>query len=50
MRRSKTEKNGFYNKCWGQVVSLAPTFIIEPIKIVPEFFSGTTCDYLGNSD
>ena len=23
-------KKGFYNKCWGQAMSLAPTFIMEP--------------------
>ena len=23
----------FYNKCWGQVMNLAPTFIIEPFSL-----------------
>ena len=25
------DKKRFYNKCWGQAMSLAPTFIIEPV-------------------
>ena len=40
------DKKRFYNKCWGQAMSLAPTFIIEPVfsardtppqKIIPGF-------------
>lgn len=29
----------FYNKCWGQVMNLAPTFIIEPFSLSRQFGS-----------
>ena len=50
------DKKRFYNKCWGQAMSLAPTFIIEPVfsarytprqKIIPISLppvGGTLCE------
>ena len=38
----------FYNKCWGQVKNLTPTFIIEPLKIIKRPIPGTRISRVGN--